>query len=59
MDGACGCGFHLRVYHSIKVETAVCFFEISVQLFIGNLIAFFVFAVIWQILLDCIVGEVH
>ena len=59
MDGAGSCCFHLRVNHSLEVKIRVSFFEIGVQLFIGNLVALFVFAVIRQILLDCIIGEVH
>ena len=57
MDGAGSCCFHLRVNHCLEVEIRVSFFEIGVQLFIGNLVALFVFAVIGQILLHGVVGE--
>lgn len=51
--------FHLRVDLRVEVELRIAFLHESVQLIVGDLVAFLETAVIWEVFLDCVVGQMH
>lgn len=41
------------------IALSIVFINIQAQILIANLVSLFVFAVLWQVLLYCVVGQMH
>ena len=51
--------FHARVDQLKEIEVWILLFDVMVELFVVDFVSFLVFAVVWEILLDCVVGQMY